>query len=154
MDPYMEQQGPQEPRRQGHGCLWGCLGTLLAVALIVAGVFTFGAWHFYRLLDSDSNLQQVMQTVANDPRAEAVLGKNIKRLDVEMHTYNYSTGQGSRATYVIRLAGSKGEGELKADLDTSANPPKIKLMILTGPDGREQYLVGAPAPNPMMDKSI
>ena len=152
MDPYMQQQQPQ-PRRS-NGCLWGCLGTLAALALITVGMFTFGAWHFFKLLDNDANLQLVMRTVTSDPRAEAVLGGNIKRLDVEMHTYSYATGKGSTATYVVRLAGSKGQGELKADLDTSTNPPKIKLMVLTGPDGREYYLTGAPPPHPMMDNSI
>lgn len=150
----MEQQGPQEPRRHGHGCLWGCLGTLIAIALVVAGVFSFGAWYFYKGFERDARIQTVMQTVRNDPTAQAVLGKNIKLLEVEVHTFDYSTGRGGKATYVLKLAGSEGEGELKANLDIADNGNKITLLILTGKDGREHFLIGAPAPNPMMDKSI
>lgn len=152
MDPYAEQQPP--PRR-GNGCLWGCLGTAIAIVLIIAGVFTFGAWYFYKGFERDARIQLVMQTVRNDPRAEAVLGKDIKLLEVEVHTFNYTTEQGGKASYVLKLSGSQGQGELKADLDITGNGSgKITLMILTGKDGRLHYLKGAPPPNPMMQNSI
>ncbi|HUO98771.1 MAG TPA: cytochrome c oxidase assembly factor Coa1 family protein [Rhizomicrobium sp.] len=151
MDPY-QQQPP--PPRQSHGCLWGCLGTVIAIVVVVAGVFGFGAWYFYKGFEHDSRIQAVMQTVRNDPRAEAVLGKNIKLLQVEVHTFDYSTGRGGTASYVLRLSGSQGEGDLKVNLDITGNGTKITLMILTGKDGQKHYLKGAPPPNPMMDRSI
>ena len=150
MDPYSQ----QPPPRRNNGCLWGCLGTLVAIAVVVAGVFGFGAWYFYKGFERDVRLQTIMLTVRGDATAQAVLGKNIKLLEVEVHTYDYSTGRGGTASYVLRLAGSEGEGELKVNLDLKGDSVKVTLMILTGKDGRAHYLVGAPAPNPMMDRSI
>jgi len=152
MDPYMQQQQP--PPRRSNGCLWGCLGTLIAIVLVVAGVFGFGAWYFYKGFERDPRIQTIMQTVRNDARAEAVLGKNIKLLQVEVHTYDYSTGRGGTASYVLKLAGSEGEGELNVNLQLKGDDAKVTLMILTGKDGRQHYLVGLPPPNPMMEKSI
>lgn len=150
----MEQgQEPEVPRRQGHGCLFGCFGTLAAIVLIIAGVFIFGAWYFYHGFEQDARIQTIMQTVRNDPRAAAVLGRNIKLLEVQVHTFDYSTGMGGKASYVLKVAGSEGEGELKADLDLTDNGAKIKLLILTK-DGHQHYLVGAPPPNPLIDRSI
>ena len=151
MDPYSQQQPAS---RRSNGCLWACLGTVIAAAVIVVGVFGFGAWYFYKGFERDSRVQFILQTVRDDPRAQAVLGKNIKLLQMEIHTFDYSTGKGGTASYVLRLAGSEGEGELKVDLDIKRDGPKITLMVLTGKDGREHYLVGAAPPNPMMDRSI
>jgi hypothetical protein len=152
MDPYTQEQQQPAPHRS-NGCLWACLGTLIAGVVIVVGVFGFGAWYFYKGFEHDSRVQYIMQTVRDDPRAQAVLGKNIKLLQLEVHTYDYSTGKGGTASYVLRLAGSEGEGELKVDLDIKGDGPKITMMVLTK-DGRETYLVGVPPPHPMMDRSI
>jgi hypothetical protein len=150
MDPYAQQQQP----RRSNGCFWGCLGTVVAIAVVVAGVFGFGAWYFYKGFERDARIQTVMQTVRGDPTAQAILGKNIKLLEVEVHTFDYSTGRGGTASYVLRLAGSVGEGELKVNLDLKGDGVKVTLMILTGKDGQAHYLIGAPAPHPMMDRSI
>jgi len=150
MDPYAE---PPPPRRRS-GCFWGCLGTLLAIVLVVAGVFTFGAWHFYKSFENDARMQAIMETLRHDGRAEFVLGRDIELLELEKHTYAYATGRGGSASYVLRVAGSKGEGEVKVDLELKDNGSKITLMVLTGKDGKSYYLIGAPPPNPMMDNSI
>jgi hypothetical protein len=149
MDPYAE-----PPPRRHSGCLWGCLGLLAALFLVIAGVFTFGAWHFYKGFEQDARVQAIMETVRHDARAEAVLGRNIKFMAVQTHTFAFSTGRGNTASYVLRLIGSAGEGELKVDLDLKDNGTKITLMILTGKDGKPHYLVGTPPKNPMMDDSI
>ena len=151
MDPYTQ----QPPPRHSNGCLWGCLGTLAAIAVIIAGVFSFGAWYFYKGFERDARIQSIMQTVRSDPQAAAVLGKNIKLLQVEVHTFDYSTGRGGTASYVLKLAGSLGEGEMKVNVDIRDNGTKVTLMILTDKDGRQHFLVGTPPPNPMMqDNSI
>jgi hypothetical protein len=152
MDPYTEQQEP--PRRRSGGCFWGCIGTLIAVAVIVVAVFGYGAWYFYQGFSNDPNIQTIVTALRSDTQAEAVLGKNIKVLSLSLHTYERSTGRGGTATYVLRVTGSNGEGEVKADLDITGDPPKITLMILTGKDGQAHYLVGTPPPNPMMQNSI
>lgn len=152
MDPYSEQQ--QMPPRRSNGCLWGCLGTLAVVAVIVLAVFGYGAWYFYNGFTADSNVQTVLAALKGDTRAEAVLGKNIKILSVSAHTYERSTGRGGTATYVLQVTGSEGDGEVKAELDISNDPAKITLLILTGKDGQAHYLVGTPPPNPMMQNSI
>ncbi len=152
MNPYSEPQPP--PVRHSNGCLWGCIGTLIAAAVVVAAVFGYGAWYFYHGFSSDARIQTVMETVRHDARAAAILGRNIRVLEVEMHTFDYSTGRGGTASYVLKVAGSNGEGQVKADLDIGGGDVKIKLLILTGKDGQPHYLVGTPPPNPMMQNSI
>lgn len=151
MDPYAEQPPPV---RHHNGCLWGCTGTLIAVAVIVMAVFGYGAWYFYKGFSSDARIQTILETVQRDARAAAILGRNIKVLEVQMHTFDYSTGRGGTASYVLKVAGSAGEGELKADLDISDGGVKIKLLILTDKTGEAHYLVGIPPPNPLMQNSI
>jgi hypothetical protein len=150
MDPYAE---PPPPRPRS-GCLWGCLGLLAAVVLVVSGVFFFGAWHFYKGFDNDVRVQQVMETLRRDPRAEAVLGRNIKLLEMQTHTYAFETGRGGTAGYVLHVTGSQNEADVEATLDIKDNNSKIIKLVLTPKDGRPLYLIGAPPGNPMMDDSI
>lgn len=149
MDPYAE----QPPVRHHNGCLWGCIGTVIAAVVIIAAVFSYGAWYFYKGFSNDARVQTVLEAVQHDARAAAILGRNIKVLEVEMHTFDYSTGRGGTATYVLKVAGSAGEGELKADLDITGDV-KIKLLILTDKTGQAHYLIGTPPPNPLMQNSI
>ncbi len=127
---------------------------MIAAVVIVAAVFGYGAWYFYKGFSNDVRVQTVLEAVQQDARAAAILGRNIKVLEVEMHTFDYSTGRGGTATYVLKVAGSAGEGELKADLDISDGGVKIKLLILTDKNGQTHYLVGTPPPNPLMQNSI
>lgn len=152
MDPYAEQDQPQ--RRPSHGCMWGCIGSLIAAVVVIVAVFGYGAWYFYQGFNKDARIQTVMDTVRHDPRAERALGHNIKVLSVELQTFDYSTGRGGTARYVLKVTGSKGDGEVKADLDIAAGGTKITLLIVTGKDGEPHYLVGTPPPNPMMQNSI
>ena len=152
MDPYTEQ--PQTPEHHHNSCLWGCIGTLIAAVVVVAAVFSYGAWYFYKGFSSDARVQTVLEFVQHDTRAVALLGRNIKVLEVQMHTFDYSTGKGGSATYVLKVAGTAGEGELKADLDITGGGVTIKLLILTDKRGQEHYLVGTPPPNPLMQNSI
>jgi hypothetical protein len=149
MDPYAE-----PPPRPRSGCLWGCLGTLVALVLVVGGVFVFGAWHFYKGFESDARVQAIMQTLHNDPRAEVLLGSNIKLMELETHTYAYETGRGGTAGYVLHVTGSRSEGEVDATLDIKDNASKITKLVLTPKDGRPLTLIGTPPGNPMMDNSI
>jgi predicted RNase H-related nuclease YkuK (DUF458 family) len=152
MDPYAEQ--PPPPARRHNGCLWGCIGTVIAAVVIFAAVFGYGGWYFYKIFNNDPRVQTVLETVQHDARAAVILGRNIKVLEVQMHTFDYSTGRGGTATYVLKVAGSAGEGELKADLDIRGGDVKIRLLILTDKNGQAHYLVGTPPPNPLMQNSI
>jgi hypothetical protein len=148
MESYYQQDEPA-PRRK-RSCLWGCLTALLVAALAGAALFGFGAWHFYRNLENDDRIQTAMAIVYGDPRTEMVLGRNIKVIDIEKHTYNYASGSGRTATYTLRLAGSEGEGELKVYFDLNGPKAKVTLMVLTGTDGHPHYLVGKEPKSPMM----
>ncbi len=152
MEPYSaEQEGPRRPH---HGCLWGCLGGFVAVAVVLVAVFGYGAWYFYKGFSNDSRITMIVTALRHNSEAEAVLGRNIKVLEVELHTFDYATGRGGTARYVLKVAGSRGQGALKADLDVSLQEPKIKQLVLTDSDGRSYYLVGTPPPNPMLQNSI
>jgi len=148
MESYNENDPPPPKRRSG--CFWGCVGTLLAAALVIGGIFGYSAWYFYKGFEHDQRLQTVLDTVRGDARAVDVLGRNIRLLEVERHTFDLSTGRGHTVSYTLRLTGSKGDGELKADVDLGKGRAKIVLMILTGADGRRHYLVGKEPRNPMM----
>lgn len=150
MDPYAE----QPPVRHRNGCLWGCIGTAIAAVVIIAAVFGYGAWHFYNLFSSNPHIQVVLDTLQHDTRAEAVLGRNIKVLQVETFTFEEATGRGGTETYVLKVTGSASQGEVKADLDISGGAVKIKLLILTDKTGQAHYLIGIPPPNPLMQNSI
>ena len=153
MDPYAEQEeaSPPRPRR---GCLWGCLGGLIAAVVIFVAVFGYGAWHFYSIFGNDARIQTVMETVRKSDEAASVLGRNIKVLEVETQTFDYATGRGGTATLLLKVAGSNGEGEVKADLDITGKAAKIKSLVLTDSEGRPHYLIGEPPPNPLMQNSI
>lgn len=153
MDPYAEQENVPPPRRSG-GCLWGCLGTLIVLAVIIAGVFGYESWFLYKGFNTDSNIRVVLQALNSNAEAKAVLGKNIVVGSVSVHTYERATGLGGKASYVLTVTGSAGEGEVKADLDITNDPPKITSLILTDKDGQAHYIVGTPPPNPMMQNSI
>lgn len=149
MDPYAEANEPPPPRR-GSGCLWGCLGLFLAVLLVVGGLFGFGAWYFYKGFENDARLQGIMAVVRHDPRAEAVLGRNIRILEVESRTSFISNWRAHTATYTLHVTGSSGDGQLTVSLDLSGGGSRITQMILTGPDGRPHYLVGKEPKNPLL----
>ncbi len=148
MEPYYEQDEP--PPRRSHGCLWGCLTVLLVAGLVTAALFGYGAWYFFKGFENDARIQTIMATVYSDPRAEMVLGRNIKIVDVEKRFFNTSSGHGKTATFTLRLTGSEGEGELKAYLDLNGPEAKVTLMVLTGTDGHPHYLVGKEPKSPMM----
>jgi hypothetical protein len=146
MEPYYEQDEP--PPRRSHGCLWGCLTVLLVAGLVTAALFGYGAWYFFKGFENDTRIQTIMSTVYSDPRAGTVLGRNIRIIDVEKHLYNTSSRGGQKATYTLRLAGTEGEGVLKAYLDLNGPEAKVTLMVLTGTDGHPHYLVGKEPKSP------
>jgi hypothetical protein len=148
---YPDQSEPGEPRPHHHGCLWGCLGLVLIVGLGIASMLGYSMWYVYTGFKNDPRLQSIMEVVRHDPRAEDVLGRNIHIVEVETHTFAFSTGLGDKATYTLRLAGSSGDGELKVDMDLSKKPAKVTVMVLTGEDGHPHYLVGGEPKSPMMD---
>jgi predicted RNase H-related nuclease YkuK (DUF458 family) len=150
MDPYAEQDQPARPRR---GCLWGCLAALVAAVVIVVAVFGYGAWYFYKGFSNDQRIQTIVDALNQSDEAGAVLGRGIKAMQVHIHTFDYSTGKGGTATYVIKVIGSNGEGEVKADLDIGGDKAEIKSLVLTDAAGSPHYIVGEPPPNPMMQQN-
>ena len=145
MDPSYE----EVPPRRRSGCLWGCLGLLLIVVVGLGGVFGYSAWFLHKSFDNDSRLQTIMAIVQSDPRAAAVLGRNIHIVEVESRTFAMGTGIGKSESFTLRLIGTNGEGVLKADLDLSGGKTKVILMVLTGTDGHPHTLVGKEPESPM-----
>ena len=154
MDPYAEQQDLNPPPRSRGGCLWGCLGTLIAAVVVIAAVYSYGAWYLYKGFSHDARIQTIVEVVNHSEEAKAVLGRNISVHSVERQTYDTSTGKGSTATYVLNVIGSNGEGKVKAELDISGPKAKITSLVLIDSEGHAHYLVGAAPPNPMMQDSI
>jgi hypothetical protein len=145
--------GAQPPRRRSGGCLWGCLAVVLVVLLVVGGLFGFSAWFLHRNIENDSRLQTIMAIVRDDPRAQAILGRDIRIESVDSRTFAMGTGIGKTASYTLRLAGSRGEGTLEVSLDLDHAQPKVTSMVLTGSDGHPYYLVGK-EPENLLKQSI
>ncbi len=139
----------QAPPRRRSGCLWGCLGLLAIIVVGLVGVFGYSAWFLHKSIDNDSRVQTIMAIVQSNPRAAAVLGRNITVVEVESQSFAMGTGVGKSASYTLRLIGSNGEGVLKADLDLNGEKPKVTLMILTGTDGHPHTLVGKEPESPL-----
>lgn len=151
---YPHSEAQDETARPSRSCLWGCAGLLVAVVLLLAGTFGYGAWKFYHFFHNDSRIQLVLEAARANSQALEVLGKNIQLEGLETYTYDESTGRGGTATYVLNVAGSRGSGKLKADLIIKGGDTKITLLVLSDSDGRSYYLIGTPPPNPMLQDSI
>lgn len=147
-------QAPEGPAGPKRGCLWGCVGTLIAASLLVAAVLGYGGWYFYKSFSNDSRTQLVLDAARADNRVIEVLGKNVHLEGIETFTYDESTGRGGTATYVLNVAGSRGTGKLHAELDFKGEKTKITQLVLNDSDGRSYYLIGVPPPNPMLQNSI
>jgi hypothetical protein len=147
MNPSYEEGQP--PRRRSGGCLWGCLALVLIVVVGLGGVVGYSAWFLHKSFDNDSRIQTIMAIVRNDARAAAVLGRNIKIMEVESHTFAMTTESGKTASYRLRLVGSDGEGVLEVNLDLNHGKTKVTLMILTGSDGHPHTLVGKEPDSPL-----
>ena len=147
-----EQQAP--PPKNHRGCLWGCLAATISAVVIVVVVFGYGAWHFYKEFSGDERIQTVIEAVKKSEEATSVLGKNVRVLERTLHTYDASTGRGTIVTYVLKVAGSRGEGEVKAEIDIKDDKATITSLVLTDSEGHIHYIVGTPPPNPMMQNSI
>jgi hypothetical protein len=147
MEPSYEEAPP--PRRRSGGCLWGCLAVALILVVGLGGFFGYSAWILHQGFKNDSRLQTIMEIVRHDARAEAVLGRNIKIVEVESHTFAMTTEAGKTASYTLRLIGSNGEGVLEVNLDLNGRKTKVTLMILTGSDGHPHTLVGKEPDSPL-----
>ena len=146
MEP-LYQEAP--PRRRSGGCLWGCLAVVLILVIGLGGFFGYSAWVLHKSFDNDSRIQTIMAIVRHDARAEAVLGRNIKIIEVESHTFAMTTKTGKTASYTLRLIGSSGEGVLEVNLDLNGRKANVTLMILTGSDGHPHTLVGKEPESPL-----
>ena len=154
MDPYAEQDQPAAPPRPRRGCLWGCLGTMVAAVVVIVAVFSFGAHHFFGKLNDDAQVQTIMAALNRSDEATSVLGRNITPLNKESHTYSYATGRGGTASYVLNVAGSNGQGVVEAELDVTGPTAKIKTLVLIDAEGHPHTIVGTPPTNPLMQNSI
>ncbi|NIJ48636.1 cytochrome c oxidase assembly factor Coa1 family protein [Rhizomicrobium electricum] len=153
MSQTAEQQDAPPPRPR-HGCLYGCLGALVAIVVVVAAVYTFSARYFFKVLDNDAQIKTIVATLNQNPEAQSVLGRNITVMSRERVSFHSETGVGSTASYTLKVVGSNGEGEAKANLDVAGGKAKITSLVLTDAQGRDHYIVGAAPPSPMMQNSI
>lgn len=148
---YQQDSTPARPHR---GCLIGALAGVGALIVILGAVIGYGAWYFHQGFDKDPRVKAVLSAAAQNDEAVRLLGKNIKVLELEHYAYGFESGKGSSATYVVKVAGSAGSGELKADLDVSGKTPVVRRLTLVSEDGQAHYLIGDGPPNPFLQNSI
>jgi hypothetical protein len=144
-------QQPQ-PRRT-HGCLWGCLAVLAFLFLPVLLAVGYSAWFFYEGYRRDPVLRGVVELVRHDGMAEMVLGDDIHITGIEGSALSHMWGEWdeSGGSYVVDLAGSKGQGTLSVTAVTRNGRLSVQRMILDGPHGAHYDLLrhtGRPGDSP------
>src|ERR1700761_7523722 len=123
------------PPRANRGCLWGCLAVLAFLFLPVLLATVYGGWYFYQGYAHDPVLRGVLALVRKDGMAEAALGENIHITGVEGSALSYMWGSGEAGSYVVLLAGSKGEGSLHVTAKSDKGHLTVENMMLDGPHG-------------------
>lgn len=131
---------PPSPPRHNRGCLWGCLAVLAFIFLPLLLAAGYGAWFFYQGYTNDPVLRGVVELVRHDGMAETVLGENIHITGIEGSALSYMWG-GEAGSYVVLLAGSKGQGALHVTARTQQGRLSVDTMILDGPNGSHYDLL-------------
>jgi hypothetical protein len=134
---------PEPVPRRSHGCLWGCMGLILVVAVVVGGLALYGGWFFSQGFRSDRNLETAMAAVRGNPVAHAVLGDGIAIESMESETFSAITGKGKTVSYTVKLKGNRAEGQLHVMLHSAGGDMKIVSMVLTGPDNERYNLTAS-----------
>jgi hypothetical protein len=134
-------------RPRSNGCLWGCMGVLLVVALPLVVMWGYGAWFLYSGFRESPMMRTAIELTQHDGLAQRVLGAPIAVEGVEGNAFSFVPGVGARNAYVLRLTGSRASGTLSVNAHTEGAKAKIDAMVLTGPDGqRYDLLHHAPVP--------
>lgn len=136
------------------GCLWGVVGGLIAALVILCAVVGYGAWYFHKGFDRDPRVKVIVAAVAHDGRAAQILGQHITVMQLEHYTYGYASDKGGTATYVLKVTGDHGAGEIQAELDVAGTAPAIRRLSLSDEDGHRYFLIGGAAPTPIQQNSI
>lgn len=131
-----------KPARRRPGCLWGCLGVFLLVVVLAAGGIWFTAWKVYREFQNDTQLTAILDAVRSNPRAEAILGRDFRVMEIERHTFPMPKGKGHAQTYRLVLIGGGGESQVDVRLEPSKSGMSIVMMQLTAPNGQVIWLMG------------
>jgi len=132
---------PPPPRRNSHGCLWGCLAASLIAIVVIGGGLGYFGWYFYSGFKSDATLKNVMDVVASDQIARAILGDDITVTNLESSSVNADL-ESKTNRYVAHLKGTRGEGTLSATVITPhGGKPTITGLLLVGPDGHQYNLL-------------
>ena len=144
------------PPRHNRDCLWGCFAVLAFIFLPVLLAAITGGWFIYQGYRHDPVLQGVVALVRRDGMAEAVLGENIHVTGMEGSALTYLWGSGeSGGSYVVDLAGSKGQGALHVTAHSRRGRLSVESMILDGPHGDHYDLLHHTAePNGNSTQSI
>lgn len=135
-------------RPRSNGCLWGCMGVLLIVALPLIVSWCYGAWFLYRGFRESPMMRTAIELTQKDGLAQRVLGTPITVDGVEGNAFSFVVGVGARSNYVLRLEGPRGNGTLAVTAHTEGAQAKMDALELTGPDGqRYDLLHHAPVPS-------
>jgi hypothetical protein len=126
---------PPAPYRSGHGCLWGCLIAVLIALGVFAVAISYSGWWLTSGFKSNKTLHFVVETINSEQIARAVLGDNIRIVDLQSSSISSDTTTGTHEAFVARVQGSKAEGTLNVTVETRSGNSRITSMILTGPDG-------------------
>jgi hypothetical protein len=134
-------------RARGNGCLWGCLGVAMIVALPLIVAWGYGTWFLWHGFRESPMVRAAIAMTEHDGLAQRVLGSPITITGVEGNAFTFATGVGARSSYVLRLEGPRGQGTLAVTSHTEGRNAKIDALALTGPDGRQYDLLHhAPVP--------
>jgi hypothetical protein len=133
---------PSAPPRHNRGCLWGCLAVLAFIFLPILLAVGYSSWFFLQGYTHDPVLRGVVELVQHNGMAEAALGENIHITGVQGSALSYMWGTASESgSYVVGLAGSKGEGSLHVTAHSDHGNLTVQSMTLDGPAGSHYDLL-------------
>lgn len=144
----------EQPARPHRGCLMGALAAVVTAVVILAALVGYSAWYFHKGFDNDPRIKAILIAAEKDNQAAQILGHKIKVMQLEHYAYGYESGKGGAASYAMKVAGNRGAGELKAELDVTGHAPVVKQLTLIDDEGHKYYLIGEAPPNPLLQNSI
>jgi hypothetical protein len=126
--------------RANRGCLWGCLAILAFAFLPLLLAAGTSGWFFYQGYSHDPVLRGAVELVRKDGMAQAALGENIHITGVQGSALSYMWG-GESGSYVVTLAGSKGQGSLHVTARSEHGHLTVQRMMLDAPGGSHYDLL-------------
>lgn len=132
--------GRNDARGCPSGCLWGCLGIVALIVLLVGGGIYLTARTLYHTIENDPQISAILDQIRRNPEAIAVIGDDAFVMQFEKRVAPPSGKGGVVTSYDIVLVGDDGLSRMQVRLETHGRDTEIRAIRLTAPDGHSVSL--------------